>query len=126
MILLLWFATICKLLPKLGVSQQTRCLGFVVKVFCMVFFSEGCPTILRCDYGTENVAMAVVQTAFRLQHHDCLAGAKSFMYGPPTGNFVRIITVECVRHNYIHSSHTSQRIESWWSQFRRHIDPLVD
>lgn len=50
----------------------------------------GCPAILRCDYGTENVAMAVVQTAFRLQHHDSLAGAKSFMYGPSTGNIVRM------------------------------------
>ena len=51
----------------------------------------GCPTILRCDYGTENVAMAVVQTAFRLNHHDSLAGAKSFMYGPSTGNIVRVM-----------------------------------
>ena len=59
-------------------------------VFSMALFA-GCPTILRCDYGTENVAMAVVQTAFRLNHHDSLAGAKSFMYGPSTGNIVRVM-----------------------------------
>ena len=48
----------------------------------------GCPAILRCDYGTENVNLATIQIAFRLAHDDPVAGTKSFMYGPSTSNIV--------------------------------------
>ena len=92
-------------------------------IFSMALFA-GCPTILRCDYSTENVAMAVVQTAFRLNHHDSLAGAKSFMYGPSTRNIVRVM---CLCITPVHYSvndysfdYISQEDWSWWSQFRRH------
>ncbi len=53
----------------------------------------GCPTMLRCDYGTENTSLATVQIAFRLRHRDRLAAQKSFIYGPSTGNIVRIAIV---------------------------------
>ena len=55
----------------------------------------GCPSILRCDYGTENVALATIQTAFRLLHTDPVAGRKSFLYGPSTSNIVSCELLLC-------------------------------
>ena len=48
----------------------------------------GCPTLLRCDYGTENSSLAKGHIAMRLQHDDTLSGEKSFIYGPSTANIV--------------------------------------
>ena len=47
---------------------------------------------MRCDYGTENTRLATVQVAFRLFHDDSLAGERSFLYGPSTGNIVSMHT----------------------------------
>ena len=56
------------------------------------------PARLRTDCGTENGTMAAIQCALRSQHTDDFAGARSHMYGTSTAN---------------------QRIESWWSFFRK-------
>ncbi|KAL3997088.1 hypothetical protein ACER0C_009744 [Sarotherodon galilaeus] len=56
------------------------------------------PMTLRTDFGTENGTMAAIQCTLRHAHTDYYAGSSSHSYGSSTGN---------------------QRIESWWSYFRR-------
>ncbi|KAL3971405.1 solute carrier family 15, member 5 [Sarotherodon galilaeus] len=56
------------------------------------------PVRLRTDYGIENGTMAAMHCALWSSHQDFFAGAASHMYG---------------------SSTTNQRIESWWSYFRK-------
>lgn len=56
------------------------------------------PMRLRTDCGTENGLMAALHCSLRSEHTDEFAGAKSHMYGTSTSN---------------------QRIESWWSYFRK-------
>ena len=58
----------------------------------------GCPVILRTDTGTENTVIAAVQSYLRCDRQDEHAGAKAHVYG---------------------SSHSNQRIECWWSSFRK-------
>ncbi|KAG9263170.1 hypothetical protein AMEX_G23174 [Astyanax mexicanus] len=53
---------------------------------------------LRTDCGTDNGVMAATHCALRSDHMDEFAGARSHMYGSSTSN---------------------QRIESWWSCFRK-------
>ena len=60
--------------------------------------NHGCPLLLWSDCGTENGLAASMQCYFRAQGDDVLAGEKSHRYG---------------------SSHANQRIENWWSFFRR-------
>ena len=56
------------------------------------------PMRLRTDCGTENGTMAAVHCTLRSSHTDDYAGAASHLYGSSTAN---------------------QRIESWWSYFRK-------
>lgn len=56
------------------------------------------PMRLRTDCGTENGTMAAIQCTLRHHHNDYFSGASSHMYGSSTNN---------------------QRIESWWSIFRK-------
>nr|XP_023666802.1 uncharacterized protein LOC111843432 [Paramormyrops kingsleyae] len=56
------------------------------------------PMRLRTDCGTENGIMAAIQCTLRHHHTDYYSGMSSHMYGSSTNN---------------------QRIESWWSIFRR-------
>ncbi|XP_034082049.1 uncharacterized protein LOC117552581 [Gymnodraco acuticeps] len=56
------------------------------------------PMRLRTDCGTENGLMASAQCTLRHDHSDYYAGDKSHMFG---------------------SSMSNQRIESWWSIFRK-------
>ncbi|KAG5278045.1 hypothetical protein AALO_G00094580 [Alosa alosa] len=56
------------------------------------------PKRLRTDCGTENGLMAALHCTLRSEHTDEFAGATSHMYGASTSN---------------------QRIESWWSNFRK-------
>lgn len=60
--------------------------------------SGGCPVLLRTDCGTENGIMAAAQCYFRQEGMDPYAGDKAHRYGPSPKN---------------------QRIENWWSYFRR-------
>ncbi|CAL9694886.1 unnamed protein product [Knipowitschia caucasica] len=57
-----------------------------------------CPKRLRTDCGTENGIMAALHCFLRSEHTDEFSGSKSHMYGASTSN---------------------QRIESWWSIFRK-------
>ena len=59
---------------------------------------QGTPVLVRTDCGTENGILAVMQCHFRQYGDDNLAGDKSHKYGTSPAN---------------------QRIESWWSFFRR-------
>lgn len=56
----------------------------------LISYVLGCPTILRSDYGTENVNLATIQIAFRMDGNDSFKGQKSFMYGPSTSNIVSL------------------------------------
>lgn len=56
------------------------------------------PRCIRADRGSENILIGGMQRFFRRHHTDGVAGIASFRYGPSTRN---------------------QRIESWWSIFRR-------
>lgn len=67
----------------LNLLEQIRCFFNIL----------GCPTILRSDYGTENVHLAAIQIAFRMHGDDSFAGQKSFMYGPSTSNIVSFLTI---------------------------------
>ena len=59
---------------------------------------DGCPVLLRTDAGTENTLMAAAQCYFRRNGTDEFNGNRSHRRG---------------------SSPSNQRIESWWSVFRR-------
>lgn len=78
----------------------------------------GCPTVLRCDHGTENSLITTAQISFRMFHEDTLAAEKSVIYGASTANTV------CIRQYRlvivaIYFNNCCQRIEGWWSQLRR-------
>jgi hypothetical protein len=60
---------------------------------------NGCPLQLISDCGTENGIAASMQCFFRQNGNDELAGDRSHKYS---------------------SSPSNQRIEAWWSYFRRH------
>ena len=68
--------------------------------------------MVRADHGTENSQVAKCRIAFRMNHKDCLSGAKSFIYEPSTPNIVSFT------YGLLVAVH-SQRIEAWWSQLRR-------
>ncbi|KAJ7371621.1 hypothetical protein OS493_024298 [Desmophyllum pertusum] len=59
---------------------------------------DGVPRTVRGDRGTENVNVAAMQTFFRRNGTDSMAGEKSFLYGRSVSN---------------------QRIEAWWSFLRK-------
>ena len=72
----------------------------------MCFGGRGCPSLVRTTYGRANVVIVGVQSFLRAECNDDLAGEKAHHYGPSTGN---------------------QRIEAWWSYFRRnHLSHLMD
>ena len=59
---------------------------------------KGCPLIVQSDCGTENGNIAATQRYFREDTTDEYAGEKAHRYG---------------------ESKRNQRIESWWSCFRK-------
>jgi len=56
----------------------------------MLFLSEGCPSIVRADCGTENTTLAATHMALRHEHNDDFNGIKSFRFGSSTTNTVRV------------------------------------
>ena len=64
---------------------------------CTVQQLEGVPVRMRCDKGTENTIIGVLQQFFRWHDNDDFGGSKSFVQGKSSGN---------------------QHIEAWWSKFR--------
>ncbi|KAI7801287.1 hypothetical protein IRJ41_003539 [Triplophysa rosa] len=63
-----------------------------------VMNSGGCPRVIRCDLGTENVIMRDIQMFFRRNDGDERAGPRSCITGVSSAN---------------------QRIESWWGLMRK-------
>ncbi len=49
---------------------------------------QGCCTMMRSDYGTENGLIATMQMALRHAHTDRWAGVNSYKYGKSTSNTV--------------------------------------
>ncbi|XP_060608250.1 uncharacterized protein LOC132760318 isoform X1 [Ruditapes philippinarum] len=56
------------------------------------------PRILRCDKGTENSTLSLLQPFFRYNDTDSISRLRSFIYGKSVSN---------------------QRIEAWWGTMRR-------
>ena len=83
--------------PKVVVHHYLECVkkvGGKIYTICMFYTSLttlGCPTVLRCDYGTENTSLATTQIAFRMFHNDSRSGENSFLYGPSKSNIVSYI-----------------------------------
>ncbi|XP_033646691.1 uncharacterized protein LOC117305911 [Asterias rubens] len=59
----------------------------------------GCPRVIRSDFGTENGTVRQMQHFMRTNCQDAFAGDRSFLQG---------------------TSKSNQRIECWWSVFRKH------
>ena len=78
----------------------------------------GCPCILRMDRGTENVRVAEVQVALRMNHTDERAGVRSIIYGSSPTNSVRPYSFVSYKPSICFLV-LIQRIESWWSRLRR-------
>ena len=76
--------------PRVIASYHLHCVSKLNNVITM---------IMRSDCGSENVILAGIQQYFRHNDADQYAGKNSFRYGTSTAN---------------------QKIEAWWSQFRRH------
>lgn len=56
------------------------------------------PRCIRVDRGSENIIIGGMQSFLRRNDNDSVSGDKSFVYGPSTRN---------------------QRIEAWWSIFKK-------
>ena len=52
---------------------------------------KGCPSIVRCDKGTENCHIAVLQMCLHDHHDDAFSGKRAFRYGKSTTNTVRVL-----------------------------------
>lgn len=65
----------------------------IIQYYCVIPLHIGCPTVLRCDKGTENSILAACHMAMRHGHGDSLSGEKSFRYGPSTTNTVYVKTL---------------------------------
>lgn len=59
----------------------------------IIYLLQGCPSVVRSDYGTENCNLASVQIAMRYNHDDGLAKEKSFIYAPSKHNVVSGVEV---------------------------------
>ena len=83
----------------LEVASTNNDPRFVAKYFLDTIRQiNGAPSIVRADYGTENVKVAGIQRFLRRDGTDSCAGINSFMYGKSVSN---------------------QRIETWWGQLRK-------
>ena len=83
----------------LEVASTNNDPRFVAKYFLDTIRQiKGAPSIVRADYGTENVKVAGIQRFLRRDGTDSFAGINSFMYGKSVSN---------------------QRIEAWWGQLRK-------
>ena len=69
-----------------------------------VIENSGCPARVRSDCGSENVLVASIQSYLRRSHTDIFSGTSSFIYG---------------------TSHGNQRIEGWWSFYRRNRSSFI-
>lgn len=56
------------------------------------FITQGVPSIIRSDCGTENSSLSACQMLLRHEHDDEFKGHKSFRYGSSTTNTVSVIS----------------------------------
>ena len=54
----------------------------------LLTYSVGCPTLIRCDCGTENTEVAACHMSMRHNHTDQFKGEKSVRFGASTTNTV--------------------------------------
>ena len=92
--------------------------------FSFFYPGQGCPKVVRADYGTENSIVAKLQVAFRMNHTDDLSAERSFNYGPSTANIVSEWSVR-IKVTQITIKYTivfvAKRVESLWSQWTRYV-----
>lgn len=82
----------------LEVSSSNNNPALIAKYYLETLKHIGCaPRLLRCDAGTENTLLSVLQPFFRYNAPDSVSGCKSFMFGKSVSN---------------------QRIEAWWRILR--------
>ena len=55
-------------------------LSLYYSTFYIYIICIGCPTLLRCDKGTENSTLAACHMVLRHTHDDRLSGEKRFRY----------------------------------------------
>lgn len=67
----------------------------------MLFLSEGCPSIVRADFGTENTTLAATHMALRHEHSDDFSGTRSFRFGSSTTNTVGVALLHIYCNIYI-------------------------
>jgi hypothetical protein len=83
----------------LNVSRSNNDPSVVLRFYLdCVDENEGCPLIVQSDCGTENGNIAAAQCYFRVDATDEYAGEKAHRYG---------------------ESKRNQRIEAWWSCFKK-------
>ena len=83
----------------LEVSNSNNSSGVIAKYYLDALAYLGvCPRLPRCDRGSENAKLSVLQPFFRYNDTDSFSDMKSFMYGKSVSN---------------------QRIESWWGILRK-------
>ena len=83
----------------LAVGKSNNDPKIISKYFLQcVEHNQGYLTMVRTDRGTENTLMAAMQYFLHRSHGDDHASLKAHIYGPSTSN---------------------QRIETWWSHFRK-------
>ena len=75
--------------------EQVEAVGVITTAYIIytvrsggVLLHTGCPSVIRCDYGTENVNTASTPIALRYYHIDSHAGENNFIYGPCKANIV--------------------------------------
>ena len=87
----------------LNVSRSNNDPSVVLRFYLdCVDENEGCPLIVQSDCGTENGNIAAAQCYFRVDATDEYAGEKAHRYG---------------------ESKRNQRIEAWWSCFKKSRSP---
>lgn len=83
----------------LEVSSSNKNSKLIARYYLETLNEIGCtPRLLRCDMGTENAMLSLLQPYFRYFARDSMAKMRSFMYGKSTSN---------------------QRIEAFWGLLRR-------
>lgn len=71
----------------LEVSNTNNASDVIAKYYLDVLKDLGvAPRLLRCDCGTENAKLSVLQPFFRYNDADSMSGLKSFMYGKSVAN----------------------------------------
>lgn len=69
-------------------GNKVNQLNFTTYPMYIRTYPLGCPTIIRCDCGTENTEVAACHMSMRHNHTDQFKGENSVRYGASTTNTV--------------------------------------